>query len=139
VRNGDFLEHATVHGNSYGTLRETVLENLERGVDVLLDIDIQGAEMIRRTTHEKIRAAIADVFLMPPTMEVLRQRLLKRGTEGTGDPAQLAVRLKNAEMGMQARDKYHYNIVSGTPEDDFQNFRAIMLAERQLSRRLKAD
>ncbi|HWB58988.1 MAG TPA: guanylate kinase [Chthoniobacteraceae bacterium] len=136
VQNGDFLEHATVFNNSYGTLRETVLDSLDRGVDVLLDIDIQGAELVRATTHEKIRAAIADVFLMPASMDVLRQRLLKRGTENS---EQLAVRLGKAETEMKARDKYRYNIISGTPEDDFQNFRAIMLAERQLSRRLLSD
>ena len=136
VQKGDFLEHARVHENHYGTLRETVLENLERGTDVLLDIDIQGAAMIRATTHEKIRAAISDVFLMPASMDVLRQRLLKRGTE---NPDQLAVRLRNAETEMKERDKYRYNIISGTPEEDFENFRAIMLAERQLSRRLLLD
>ena len=136
VQKGDFLEHATVHENSYGTLRETVLDSLEAGTDVLLDVDIQGAEMIRATTHEKIRAAITDVFLMPASMDVLRQRLLKRGTE---NPGQMAVRLRNAETEMQARDKYRYNVISGTPEQDFENFRAIMLAERQLSRRLVVD
>ena len=136
VQKGDFLEHATVFENSYGTLRETVLNSLERGIDVLLDIDIQGAAMIRTTTHEKIRAAITDVFLMPASMDVLRQRLLKRGTES---PEQMAVRLGNAETEMQARDKYRYNVISGTPEEDFENFRAIMLAERQLSRRLIVD
>ena len=136
LQKGDFLEHATVHGNHYGTLRETVLESLERGVDVLLDIDIQGAAMIRATTHEKIRASITDVFLMPASMDVLRHRLLKRGTE---DPAQLELRLRNAETELLSRGKYRYNVISGTPEEDFQNFRAIMLAERQLSRRLILD
>lgn len=136
VKKGDFLEHAAVHGNHYGTLRETVLESLDRGTDVLLDIDIQGAEMIRAATHEKIRAAIADVFLMPASMDVLRHRLLKRGTE---NPEQLAVRLRNAEIELRSRGKYRYNVISGTPEEDFENFRAIMLAERQLSRRLLLD
>ena len=136
VQNGEFLEHAAVHENRYGTLRKTVLDSLEQGVDVLLDIDIQGAAMIRATPHEKIRAAIADVFLMPPSMEVLRHRLLKRGTE---DPGQLAIRLGNAGTEMKSRGQYRYNIVSGTPEEDFENFRAIMLAERQLSRRLLVE
>ena len=136
VEKGEFLEHATVHGNQYGTLRETVLGNLERGVDVLLDVDIQGAAMIRATTHEKIRDAIADVFLMPASMEVLRNRLLKRGTES---PEQLELRLRNAAGEMLARHEYRYNIISGTPEADFENFRAIMLAERLLGRRVILD
>ena len=136
VKNGDFLEHAAVHGNHYGTLSETVLANLENGVDMLLDVDIQGAAMIRATKHEKIRDAIADVFLMPASMEVLRQRLLKRGTE---TPDQLELRLRNAAVEMKARGDYRYNVISGTPEADFENFRAIMLAERLLSRRVMVN
>jgi guanylate kinase len=136
VEKGDFLEHALVHKNRYGTLNETVLGNIERGVDVLLDVDIQGAEMIRATKHEKIRAAIADVFLLPPSMEVLRARLMKRGTE---TPEQLETRLGNAVEEMKARHDYRYNLISGTPEEDFEKFRAIMIAERLLSRRVKVD
>jgi guanylate kinase len=133
VEKGDFIEHATVHGNHYGTLRETVLDNLEHGIDVLLDVDIQGAAMIRATTHEKIREAIADIFLMPGSMEELKRRLLKRGTES---PEQLEIRLRNAETEMHARHEYRYSLISGLPEEDFENFRAIMVAERLLSRRL---
>ena len=136
VENGDFLEHATVHGNHYGTLRETVLDNLEHGIDVLLDVDIQGAAMIRATTHEKIRDAIADVFLMPGSMEELKRRLLKRGTE---TPEQLEIRLRNATVEMQSREAYRYTLISGLPQEDFENFRAIMLAERQASKRLTLD
>lgn len=136
VENGDFLEHATVHGNHYGTLRETVLDNLEHGIDVLLDVDIQGAEMIRATTHEKIRDAIADIFLMPGSMEELKRRLLKRGTE---TPEQLEIRLRNATVEMQSREAYRYTLISGLPQEDFENFRAIMLAERQASKRLTLD
>ena len=136
VENGDFLEHAIVHKKHYGTLRETVLGNLEKGVDVLLDVDIQGAAMIRATTHDKIRDAIADVFLMPGSMQELRRRLLKRGTE---TPEQLETRLRNATEEMQSRHAYRYNLLSGTPEEDFENFRAIMLAERFVSRRLSIE
>jgi guanylate kinase len=136
VESGDFIEHATVHGNHYGTLRETVLDNLEHGIDVLLDVDIQGAAMIRATMHEKIRDAIADVFLMPGSMEELKRRLLKRGTE---TPEQLEIRLRNATVEMQSRREYRYTLISGLPEEDFENFRAIMLAERQVSKRLLID
>lgn len=136
VESGDFIEHATVHGNHYGTLRETVLDNLEHGIDVLLDVDIQGAAMIRATTHEKIRDAIADVFLMPGSIEELKRRLLKRGTE---TPEQLEIRLRNATVEMQSQREYRYTLISGLPEEDFENFRAIMLAERQVSKRLLID
>lgn len=133
VSDGDFLEHAHVHGSHYGTLRETVLFNLDRGVDVLLDVDVQGAAMIRASSHKQIQAAIADVFLMPPSMEELRRRLLTRGTE---TPEQFKIRMEHAEAEIKARHDYRYTLVSGSPEEDFQNFRSIMIAERFLTPRV---
>src|SRR5439155_384990 len=76
-----FREHARVHGDYYGTLREPVLNNLNNGTDVLLDIDIQGAATIRNCGDPIIREALTDVFIMPPNLEELRRRLHKRGTE----------------------------------------------------------
>lgn len=136
VERGEFLEHAKVHGNHYGTLRETVVASLDRGIDVLLDVDVQGAAMIRATKYGNIRESIADVFLMPASMEELKRRLAKRGTE---TPEQLETRLRNAAAEMAARRDYRYTLISGTPEEDFTNFRAIMLAERFVSRRLSLD
>ena len=130
LASGDFLEHALVHGNYYGTLRGAVIEKLEAGVDVLLDIDVQGAARIRSETG-LIRDALADVFLMPPSIETLCQRLQKRGTE---TPEQMALRLANASAEMAAWPEYTYRIVSGLPEDDAVQFRAIMQAERLRSR-----
>src|SRR5213593_48908 len=78
---GDFLEHAQVHGDFYGTLREPVLANLKNGLDVLIDIDTQGAATIRTSDDPIIRQALADIFIMPPDVEELRRRLAKRGTE----------------------------------------------------------
>jgi guanylate kinase len=127
---GDFLEHALVHGNYYGTLRSAVLEKLEAGTDVLLDIDVQGADRIRNE-QGPIQDALVDVFLMPESMETLRYRLLKRGTESA---EQMTLRLKNAAAEMEAWPRYAYRIISGLPEDDATNFRAIMRAERLRSR-----
>jgi guanylate kinase len=78
---GDFLEHAQVHGDYYGTLHEPVLSNLKNGVDVLIDIDTQGAATIRNSDDPIVRQALADIFIMPPDVEELRRRLMKRGTE----------------------------------------------------------
>src|SRR4029077_10304132 len=78
---GDFLEHAEVHGDRYGTLREPVVANLKSGKNVLIDIDTQGAAVIRNCGDPLIRDALADVFIMPPDLEELRKRLLYRGTE----------------------------------------------------------
>lgn len=135
LENDEFLEHAFVHGNRYGTLRETVLRNLGNGIDVLIDIDTQGAEMIRNSGNAEIRAAVADVFIMPPNLEELERRLIKRGSE---TPEQIEMRLKNADAEMELWRDYRYTIISGSVEEDLQKFRAIMRAERYLSKRLIA-
>jgi guanylate kinase len=133
VAAGEFLEHASVHGNHYGTLRRTVIEALDAGRDLLMDVDIQGAAQIRANADERMRAALVDVFLMPPSMTELERRLRTRNTE---TPEQLALRLKNAEVEMGEWSDYHYVILSGKPVDDLENFRAIMRAERMRSERL---
>lgn len=130
---GDFLETAEVHGQRYGTLREHVLRHLEAGVDVLVDIDVQGAAQIRSNTDPLIHDALTDVFIMPPSLDELRRRLLKRGTETT---AQIERRLRNAAGEMERWREYRYTIISGTMEEDLQKFRAIMKAERYRSERL---
>ena len=129
---GLFLEHAEVHGNFYGTLRENVLVHLRQGVDVLIDIDTKGAAQIRGSADAMVQDALADVFIMPPNLEELRRRLLKRGTE---NDAQVARRLDNAAKEMARWRDYRYTIISGSVEEDLAKFRAIMKAERYLSRR----
>jgi guanylate kinase len=133
VEKGDFLEHAQVHGDYYGTLREPVVTNLKSARDVLIDIDTQGAAAIRNCGDPLIREALADVFIMPPDLEELRRRLLNRGTE-TAD--QIDFRLTTATREMEHWRDYRYTIISGSVEDDFQRFRQIMEAESYLSRRL---
>ena len=130
---GDFLEHAQVHGDYYGTLREPVLSNLENGVDVLIVIDTQGAAIIRDFDDPIIRQALADIFIMPPDVEELRRRLMKRGTETA---QQIESRLATAMREMELWRDYRYTIVSGSVEEDLENVRNIMSAETFLSRRL---
>ena len=129
----EFLESAEVHGNHYGTLRAAVTGRLAEGVDVLIDIDVQGAGMIRSDESADIRGSIADIFIMPPSREELRRRLIKRGTE---TPEQIEMRLSNAATEMEAWRDYRYTLISGSVEEDLQKFRAIMRAERYLSRRM---
>jgi guanylate kinase len=136
VEAGEFLEYANVHGHSYGTLRSTVLNHLNQGVDVLLDIDIQGAAAIRACSDPQIIDALADVFIMPRSLDELRHRLIKRATE---TPEQIEVRLRNAAGEMKSWRLYRYSIISGSVEEDLEKFRAIMKAERYLSRRLLLD
>ena len=133
VGKGDFVEHAQVHGDHYGTLREPIVTNLETGKDVLIDIDTQGAAVIRNCGDPLIRDALADVFIMPPDLEELRKRLLKRGTETA---QQIDSRLDTAAREMEHWRDYRYTIISGSVEEDLQRFRQIIEAESYLSRRL---
>jgi len=133
IEKGDFLEHAQVHRDHYGTLREPVLTNLKSRKDVLIDIDTQGAAFIRNCGDPVIRDALADVFIMPPDLEELRKRLLKRGTETA---EQIDSRLTTATGEMEHWRDYRYTIISGSVEEDLQRFRQIMEAENYLSRRL---
>ena len=133
LEQGDFLERAQVHGDYYGTLREPVLSNLKNGVDVLIDIDTQGAATIRNSEDPIVRQALADIFIMPPEVEELRRRLMKRGTE---TEQQIESRLATAAREMELWRDYRYTIVSGSVEEDLENVRNIMSAETFLSRRL---
>ncbi len=133
LEGGDFLEHAQVHGDFYGTLREPVLTNLNNGVDVLIDIDTQGAATIRNCDDSIIRQALTDVFIMPPDLDELRRRLRKRGTE---TEEQIKRRLETATQEMELWRDYRYMIISGSVEEDLQKFLQIMAAESYLSRRL---
>ncbi len=133
VKAGDFLEHAKVHGHLYGTLREAIVANLQKGVDILIDIDTQGAESIRNCEDAFIRQALADVFIMPPDLDELRKRLTKRGTETS---EQIEGRLRQASLEMELWRDYRYTIISQSVEEDLQKFRQIIGAERYLSRRL---
>ncbi|MDX2226487.1 MAG: guanylate kinase [Verrucomicrobiae bacterium] len=133
IRAGDFLEHATVHGNFYGTLKKTVFDSLDQGKDILLDIDIQGAAAIRTLSDARLKSCLADIFIMPPTFAELERRLRKRQTESE---EQIRLRLENARQEMRHWSEYKYTILSGSIEEDLDKFRAIMKAERYHSSRL---
>jgi len=133
VEAGEFLEHAKVHGHYYGTSKAPLIANLKKGVDVLIDIDIQGAAAIRSCDDPFIRQALTDVFIMPPDLDELRRRLTKRGSETA---EQIELRLVNAAREMELWRDYRYTIISQSVEEDLQKFRHIMGAERYLSRRL---
>jgi guanylate kinase len=133
VAASEFLEHAKVHEHYYGTLRAPIVAELQNGVDVLIDVDIQGAAAIRSFDDKIIRQALCDVFIMPPDLDELCRRLTKRGTE---TPAQIELRIVTAAREMELWRDYRYTIISKSMEEDLQKFRNIMGAERYLSRRL---
>ena len=122
-----------MHQDLYGTLREPVVTNLQNGIDVLIDIDTQGAATIRNSDDPIVRQALADIFIMPPDVEELRRRLMKRGTETA---QQIESRLATAMREMELWRDYRYTIVSGSIEEDLEKVRNIMSAETFLSRRL---
>ena len=133
MKHGEMLEHADVYGHDYGTPKGPVLEHLAAGRDVLLDIDVQGARQIRSSQDAKIQEALADIFIMPPDLEELRRRLEGRGTESA---QQIAKRIQAADAEMADWKSYRYTILSSSMEEDLIKFRAIIRAERYLSRRL---
>ena len=136
IAQGEMLEYAKVHDHFYGTLKSTVKEALDHGTDVLLDIDVQGAAAIRKMVDDSLRGSLVDVFIMPPTIEELEKRLRKRGTE---TEEQMQQRLRAGSEESKLWRLYKYTILSGSMEEDLQKFRAIMRAERYLSRRLELN
>ena len=131
---GDFLEHATVHENFYGSLKSEVLSYLESGVDVVMDIDVQGADQVRACEQAEIKRSFVDLFVMPPSEDELRARLSARGTDAD---AVIELRMKNALGEMKHWPKYQYLLSSAEREDDFRRFHALVVAERMKVSRLR--
>jgi guanylate kinase len=127
VAAGEFLEHATVHGNSYGTLLSEVTCHLAAGIDVVMDIDVQGAAQVRRCTDAQICIALVDLFVMPPSEEELRVRLTGRQTDSE---EVIALRMKNALAEMEHWPSYQYRLISATREEDYCRFKSLLVAER---------
>jgi len=127
LQTGAFLEHALVHGNLYGTLQAEVLSHLNRGIDVVMDIDIQGAAQVRNCTDPQVRRAVVDLFVMPPSEAELHARLSGRGTDGAQT---IALRMANALEEMRHWREYSYVLQSSTREEDYAKFLALVTAER---------
>ena len=124
-----FLEHADVHGNQYGTSHASILSQLEDGYDVVLDIDVQGAEILRKTSG--LDAAF--VFISPPSLAELERRLRGRGTECED---KIKVRLINARTELESSSEYDYIIVNNDIDEATSLLKSIILAERSKSHRL---
>ena len=131
VAEGAFVEHATVHANRYGTLRSEVYERLERGENVVLDIDVQGALNVIASEKEKV-----SIFILPPSMKVLRERLTGRGTE-TEEAVER--RLHNAIWEISQKDHYEYQVINDDLEDCVRTLQAIIEAEKHSSTYYSVD
>ena len=122
VEKDEFLEYAHVHTNYYGTPKEYVVEQVEKGEIVLLEIDVQGALQIKQNYDEAVF-----VFLLPPTMEELRNRIIKRGTESMED---IERRYANAFKEIEFLGKYDYFVINNQVEDAVKDIEAIIRAEK---------
>jgi guanylate kinase len=121
IAEGKFAEWADVHGQRYGTLKAE-LDRVRGAGDAVLELDVQGARAIRAANPEAVT-----IFLLPPSMAVLEERLRKRGDL---TPESLAVRLKNAEAEMAAENEYTYRIVNADLDAAVAEFHAILRTER---------
>ena len=137
VQAGNFLEHATVYGNSYGTLKSEVLNKLRQGRDVLLNVDVQGAASIRAHAEEdaELKKALVTVFLTPSSLAVLEERLKKRGTDS---PADIRKRLSVARQEITQWKNFDYLLISDTIPQDLRRMLAIVEAEKMRSERAVA-
>jgi guanylate kinase len=119
---GGFLEWAVVHGNFYGTARSVVAQELSEGHDIILEIDVQGAEVVRQTMDD-----VVGIFILPPSLAVLRARLTARMTER---PEELALRLRNARGEVEQYRHFDYLILNDEVERASAQLASIVYAER---------
>jgi guanylate kinase len=122
VEKGDFVEWAEVHGNLYGTSRRQLREFIDSGYDVLLDIDTQGAKQIKKSHNEGVF-----VFILPPSMKVLRERLEKRKSNTKED---MERRLRRASDEIRNYKMYDYVIVNDILKSSLKMLEAVITAER---------
>lgn len=135
AQSGLFLEHATVFGNSYGTLKSEVLENLRAGKDVILTIDVQGAESIRACAarEPELKRSLVTVFLAPTSLAVLKQRLTNRGADS---PEAIEKRLGMARQEIAHWKSFDYLLISLSIDEDFRRMQTIIDAEKMRQHRM---
>ncbi len=130
IEAGDFLEYASVHGYWYGTLRQDVEKVLSDGLDVLMDIDIQGAKSIRNIISKSqgsiLHKAFVDVFIVPPDMDELKKRIEQRKEDSA---KVIRRRLKDAEQEMLYWKDYQYLIVNDDRDKAYDQLRSVIVAE----------
>jgi guanylate kinase len=126
---GNFLEHAKVYGHSYGTLKSEVMGKLRQGRDVLLNVDVQGAATIRQRAQEdtELGRSLVSIFLTPASVEILEQRLRRRGTDDIGV---IQKRLSVARQEIAQWRNFDYLVMSDSIEEDLRRVLAIVEAEK---------
>jgi len=127
---GEFLEFAEVHGNLYGTSRAEVEGRLERGCDVFLDIDVQGARQVRASVADAVK-----VFVFPPSYAELRRRLVARGQD---NEAAIELRLRNAVQEMREYAEFDFVIINDRLEEATRALASVVAAARMRPFRMRA-
>jgi len=137
IQAGNFLEHATVYGNSYGLMKSELLGKLRAGKDVLLNVDVQGAATIRRRaeTDPELNRALVTIFLTPATPREIERRLQRRGADS---PEVIRKRVAMAWQEVAQWKNFDYLLVSTTKQEDLRRALAIMEAEKMRSQRSQA-
>ena len=118
----EFLEWACVHGNFYGTSKKQIMEETAAGSDIILEVDVQGAASVRQLLMDSV-----SIFILPPSYEVLRQRLIRRGTDS---PEELEVRLRNAPVELKQYSAFDYVIINDEIDRASAQLASIIYAER---------
>ncbi|OPJ61751.1 guanylate kinase [Clostridium oryzae] len=131
IANNRFLEYAEVYGNYYGTPKEHVMEVIDSGRDVILEIDIQGALKVKENYPGGVF-----IFILPPSMEELRNRIIGRGSE---TPESLMIRFKSAYHEINYVSKYNYAVVNDTVENAVKKIQSIVAAEKCRVDRIKEE
>ncbi|ABK61398.1 MULTISPECIES: guanylate kinase [Clostridium] len=122
IEQKDFLEYAEVYGNYYGTPKSNVLEKLKNGKDVILEIDIQGALKVKENYPKGIF-----IFILPPSMEELKNRIIKRGSE---TEESLMTRFKSAYKEINYVSKYNYAVINDEVDKAVEKIKSIIIAEK---------
>lgn len=118
ISNNDFVEHAEVFGNMYGTARSNIKKKLEANIDIILEIDWQGARQVRENMPNSI-----SIFILPPSKNVLLQRLIERGQD---DEETISKRMKNSESEMSHYDEFEYLVINDQFDSALNDLKAII-------------
>ena len=136
-----FIESAVVHGNLYGSPKAPGVSALEDGCDVLMNLDVQGAAAVRQCIRQapagdSLKRTLVDIFVVPPSAEVLRNRLVARGTDALDV---IEKRMKQAREEISHWKEYKYMVVNDDLAEAYDNMRAIILAERHRNDNRRED
>jgi guanylate kinase len=129
IEKGEFFEYAQVYGNYYGTPKQKIMEKLDQGIDVILEIDIQGAMNVKKVYSDGVF-----VFILPPSMEELKRRIIGRGSE---TEESLDTRFKSAYKELNFVSEYDYAVINDVVESAAERIEHIIEGERYKVKRMR--